>query len=179
MNRPNLIWEMSRRNTMAGRITKSEEQLQADPRYNNKVLAKFINCLMHDGKKSVAQRVMYDSLDKLKTRIQKESDKSLPENELDAFIKAIENVKPDIEVRSKRIGGANYQVPMPVNAKRRQSLAFRWILAATRGEKGRPMSDRLARELFDACRGEGKSITKKNEVHRMAEANRAFSHFAR
>ena len=164
---------MSRKNQAPKRI------FYPDAKYESLVLAKFINFIMYDGKKATAQRVMYDALNILKERTQKEKSSGLPENELDVFLKAIENVKPDIEVRSKRIGGANYQVPMPVNAKRRQSLAFRWILTATRAGKGKPMANRLASELLDACRGEGKSITKKNEVHRMAEANRAFSHFAR
>ena len=163
---------------MAGRITKSEQQLKGDPRYNDKVLSRFINCVMLDGKKAVATRVIYDALDKIQTRIDREKRENMPEKSIDAFHRAIDNVKPNVEVRSKRVGGANYQVPMPVTQRRRQSLAFRWIIAACRAEKGKSMSDRLARELFDAACGEGKAVNVREQTHRMAEANKAFSHFA-
>jgi small subunit ribosomal protein S7 len=163
---------------MAGRITNSEKQLRPDPRYGDKVLAKFINCVMHAGKKSTAQRVMYDALDKIQARLDKDKRDSLPEKAIDAFRQAIENVKPNVEVRSKRVGGANYQVPMPVTQRRRQSLAFRWIITAARSEKGKPIADRLARELYDAANNEGKAVTTREQTHRMAEANKAFSHFA-
>ena len=165
---------------MAGRITKSEEQLKPDPKFGDKVLAKFINCFMKDGKKAVAQRVMYDALDRIETRLKKEKgarDDS-PKTSIDVFHKALENVRPNVEVRSKRVGGANYQVPMPVNAKRRQSLTFRWIITACRAEKGKPFAQCLARELWDASRGEGKAVNTREQTHRMAEANKAFSHFA-
>jgi small subunit ribosomal protein S7 len=132
---------------MAGRITASEKQLQPDPRYGDKVLAKFINCVMLDGKKAVAQRVVYEALDKIKVRMDKDKREGMPENVIDVFRQAIENVKPNVEVRSKRVGGANYQVPMPVTQRRRQSLAFRWLITAIRSEKGKPMADRLAKEL--------------------------------
>ncbi|MDP6478416.1 MAG: 30S ribosomal protein S7 [Phycisphaerales bacterium] len=163
---------------MAGRITASEKQLQPDPRYGDRVLAKFINCVMLDGKKAVAQRVVYDAIDKIQARIDKDKREGIPEKAIDAFRKAIDNVKPDVEVRSKRVGGANYQVPMPVTQRRRQSLAFRWIITAIRGEKGKPLSTRLAKELYDAANGEGKACTIREQTHRMAEANKAFSHFA-
>jgi small subunit ribosomal protein S7 len=163
---------------MAGRITNSEKQLRPDPRYGDKVLAKFINCVMLDGKKSTAQRAMYDALDKIQARIDKDKRDSVPEKAIDAFRQALENVKPNVEVRSKRVGGANYQVPMPVTQRRRQSLAFRWIITAARSEKGKPISDRLARELYDAANNEGKAVTTREQTHRMAEANKAFSHFA-
>jgi len=164
---------------MAGRITKSDEQLRPDPRYADKVLSRFINCIMHDGKKSVAQRVVYDALDKIKVRLDKEPEaEGKPENELALFHKAIDNVKPYVEVRSKRIGGANYQVPMQVNRKRQQSLAFRWIIDGIRKEKGRPIADKLAEELFSAAKGEGKAMSVRDQTHRMAEANKAFAHFA-
>lgn len=161
-----------------GRITKSEEQLRPDPRFHDKTLAKFVNCIMWDGKKAVAQRVMYDCMDQIQKRIDKEKLETLPPTALEVFLKAIENVKPDVEVRSKRVGGANYQVPMQVNARRRQSLAFRWIITACRDESGKPMSSRLARELFDAAKGEGKAMGTRDNTHRMAEANKAFAHFA-
>ena len=164
---------------MSGRITMSEEQLRPDPRYGNKVLAKFINCVMYDGKKSRAQRVVYDALALIKEKLDKVGDvDNKPQDELECFIRAIENVKPYLEVRSKRIGGANYQVPMQVNYRRQQSLAFRWLIVAARSEKGRPMAQRLADELFLASRGEGKAMSTRDQTHRMAEANKAFSHFA-
>ena len=140
---------------MAGRITASEKQLQPDPRYGDRVLAKFINCVMLDGKKAVAQRVVYDAIDKIQARIDKDKREGMPEKAIDAFRQAIDNVKPNVEVRSKRVGGANYQVPMPVTQRRRQSLAFRWIITAIRSEKGKPLSTRLAKELYDAANGEG------------------------
>ena len=163
---------------MAGRITKSEQQLRPDPRYNDKTLAKFINCIMRDGKKSTAQKVVYDALDQIQTRLDKDKREDLPKNSLDVFLQAIDNVRPNVEVRSKRVGGANYQVPMQVNQRRRQSLCFRWIIGAARGEKGKPMATRLARELYDAANREGKAMNTREQTHRMAEANKAFAHFA-
>ena len=163
---------------MAGRITKSEEQLRPDPRFNDLVLAKFINCVMLDGKKTRATRVMYDAMDEIESRLKKEDNENAPENALAVFQMAIENVKPQVEVRSKRIGGANYQVPMQVPRKRQQSLAFRWIINAARAEKGRPMARRLADEIYNAARGEGKAMSVREQTLRMAEANKAFAHFA-
>ncbi len=161
---------------MAGRITKSEEQLRPDPKFNDLVLSKFINCVMLDGKKSVAQRVVYEALDILEQRAKK--DPEAPDSGLEIFHMAVENVKPYVEVRSKRIGGANYQVPKQVTKKRQQSLAFRWIIGAARGEKGRPMAIKLADELWAAARREGKAMATREQTHRMAEANKAFAHFA-
>ena len=163
---------------MAGRITKSESQLKPDPRHSSLVLAKFINCVMLDGKKSVAQRCVYDALDIIQARLDKEKDESLPNEAFEVFTKAIDNAKPNVEVRSKRVGGANYQVPMPVTQRRRQSLGFRWIIQAARSEKGKPLAKRLGKELYDAARGEGKAVNTREQTHRMAEANKAFSHFA-
>jgi len=157
---------------MAGRITKSEEQLRPDPRYGSKVLSRFINCVMRDGKKAVAQRVVYDALDLINERTEGKP------AAIEVFEKAIENVKPRVEVRSKRVGGANYQVPMQVSKRRSQSLAFRWIIQSARGEKGKPMAQRLARELYDASAGEGKAMSVREQTHRMADANKAFAHFA-
>ena len=156
---------------MAKKFTASASQLKADPVYNSKLVAKFINCLMLDGKKSTAQKVFYDSMDVIKKKI-KETEP------LEVFETAINNVKPMLEVRSKRVGGASYQVPMQVKPKRQLSLAFRWILAAARGKKGKPMSVRLASELMDAFKKEGNAMTTRENVHRMAEANKAFAHFA-
>lgn len=165
---------------MAGRITKSEDQLRPDPVFNDKRVAKFINCLMTDGKKSVAERVMYDAMDTIAARLKKDDAwvEYRPESELQLFHQAIDNVMPFVEVRSKRVGGANYQVPMSVKPHRQQSLAFRWILAASRGEKGRPMARRLADELYAAAKREGKAMSTRDQVHRMADANKAFAHFA-
>jgi small subunit ribosomal protein S7 len=154
-----------------GRITASRKQLKPDPIYGSLLASKFINCLMHDGKKSTAQRVFYDALDLVKER--------LPDVEpIDVFTQALENVKPAIEVRSKRVGGAAYQVPMQVNRTRQQSLAIRWVLMAIRDKKGRPTHMKLADELVQAYNREGTAMTRRENVHRMADANKAFAHFA-
>jgi len=153
------------------RFTASDEQLRGDPRYNSRLVSKFINSMMWDGKKAVAQRVFYDAMDIIERKIKDASP-------LEVFETAVENVKPEVEVRSRRVGGANYQVPMQVNAKRRQSLAIRWIIQAARKKSGRPMAQRLADELMAAYRREGEAMTTRENVHRMAEANKAFAHFA-
>lgn len=163
---------------MAGRITKSEEQLRPDPRYGSKTLAKFTNCIMEDGKKTVAERVVYSAMDEIQKRIEKQPHPDGLKESIEVFDRAIENVRPHVEVRSKRIGGANYQVPMQVNPKRRQSLAFRWIINSVRGEKGRPVHMRLADELLAASKREGKAMATREQTHRMADANKAFAHFA-
>ncbi len=156
---------------MAKKFTASNQQLKPDPVYNSKLVSKFINCLMPDGKKSVAQRVFYDAMAVISKNIKDTSP-------LEVFEKAINNAKPLIEVRSKRVGGASYQVPMQVNSKRQQSLAFRWILQSARSKKGKPMSERLAAELMDAYNERGGAMTVRENIHRMAEANKAFAHFA-
>lgn len=156
---------------MPKRFTASSDQLRPDPRYNSVLASKFVNCLMSDGKKSVAQKVFYDALDRIKQKMP-------DEDPLEVFTQAVENVKPSIEVRSKRVGGATYQVPTPVSSKRQQTLAIRWILEAARDKKGRPIYLRLSDELMAAFKREGTSITKRENVHRMAEANKAFAHFA-
>lgn len=157
---------------MAKRFTASSSQLKPDPQYHSRLVAKFINCLMWDGKKSTAQSVFYDAMDIIGKKVKD------AESPLDVFEAAINNVKPMLEVRSKRVGGASYQVPMQVGAKRQQSLAFRWILASSRGKKGKPMCQRLATELVDAYNKSGGAMTTRENVHRMAEANKAFAHFA-
>ncbi len=164
---------------MAGRITNSESQLRPDPKFNDRVLAKFINCVMQDGKRTRAERVMYDAIDIIETKLAENDEEGKPENGLVVFHKAIDNVKPYVEVRSKRIGGANYQVPIQVSRGRQQSLAFRWIITSARGEKGRPMANKLADEIWAAARGEGKAMNTREQTHRMAEANKAFAHFAK
>ncbi len=156
---------------MAKKFTASSQQLKPDAKYNSKLVSKFINCLMLDGKKSTAEAVLYDALEIA-------SSKAKDVSPLELFETAIENVKPMLEVRSKRVGGASYQVPMQVRSKRQQSLAFRWILAAARGKKGKPMATRLATELLDAYNKQGGAVTTRENVHRMADANKAFAHFA-
>jgi small subunit ribosomal protein S7 len=154
-----------------GRITASRKMLAPDPRYRSLLASKFMNCLMHDGKKTVAQNVFYGALDLIH--------KKIPDTEpIEVFTRAVENVKPDIEVRSRRVGGASYQVPMQVNRNRQQSLAIRWLLLACREKKGRPMEQKLADELVAAYNREGAAMTRRDNVHRMAEANKAFAHFA-
>lgn len=154
-----------------GRFTASRKQLKPDPRFDSLLASKFINCLMNDGKKTIAQNIFYTAMDDL--------DKRLPDVEpLDAFTAAIENVKPMIEVRSKRVGGAAYQVPMQVSKSRQQSLAFRWIMIAMREKKGVTTAKKLADELFSAYNKEGAAMTRRENVHRMADANKAFAHFA-
>ena len=154
-----------------GRITASRKQLKPDSRYNSLLASKFINCLMHKGKKTIAEKIFYTAMDDINKR--------LPDvDPLDVFTTAIENVKPHIEVRSKRVGGAAYQVPMQVNRNRQQSLAFRWILIAMREKKGVPTAKKLADELFAAYNKEGAAMTRRENIHRMADANKAFAHFA-
>jgi small subunit ribosomal protein S7 len=153
------------------KFTASETILKPDGKYNSKLVAKFINSMMWQGKKSVATMLFYDALDIISKKIKDATP-------LEVFEAAVENVKPEIEVRSRRVGGANYQVPMSVNPRRRQSLAIRWILDASRGKKGKPMSERLAEELMAAFKREGSAMTTRDNVHKMAEANKAFAHFA-
>ena len=154
-----------------GAITASSTTLKPDAKYKSVLASKFINCLMHSGKKSVAQAVFYGALDQIK--------KKMPDkNEIDVFLQAVENVKPHIEVRSRRVGGAAYQVPMQVNRNRQQALAIRWLLLACREKKGRPMAVKLAEELMAAYNKEGAAVTRRENVHRMADANKAFAHFA-
>jgi len=154
-----------------GRITSSRTQLKSDPKFDSILASKFINCLMLDGKKTTAQCVFYDALDFLK--------KKVPDKEsIEVFEQAVENVKPHIEVRSKRVGGASYQVPMQVNKMRQQSLAIRWLLMAVREKKGRPTHLKLGEELLAAYNKEGAAMTRRENTHRMADANKAFAHFA-
>jgi len=156
---------------MPRKFKSTERFLQPDPLMGSKLASKFINCLMLDGKKTTAQGVFYDAMEILKKKVP-------DQNPLDVFMRAVENVKPQIEVRSRRVGGATYQVPMEVNRKRQLSLAIRWILEATRKKSGRPMAQRLADQLLAAYRREGEAYTTRENVHRMADANKAFAHFA-
>jgi small subunit ribosomal protein S7 len=148
---------------------KKNDWLQPDSRFNSLQVAKFINKLMYDGKKSVAESIFYSAMDIVK--------ENTGEEPLEVFMKAFENVKPNVEVKSRRVGGANYQVPIEIRPERRDALAFRWLIgySRARGEKG--MYVRLANEIIDASKNTGATIKKKEETHRMAEANKAFSHF--
>lgn len=154
-----------------GRITASRKMLVPDPRFGSLLASKFINCLMWDGKKSTAQRVFYDAMGLINER--------MPDIEpIEVFNRAVDNVRPEVEVRSKRVGGAAYQVPMQVNRIRQQSLAIRWILMAVREKKGRASHEKLADELMAAYKREGAAVSRRDNVHRMADANKAFAHFA-
>jgi small subunit ribosomal protein S7 len=153
------------------KFTASEDMLKPDPRFNSKLVSKFINSLMWDGKKTVAQKIFYDAMEEVTKKVK-------DAQPLEVFEGAINNVKPYVEVRSKRVGGANYQVPMQVNKRRQQSLAFRWIIGACRDSGGRAMSKRLADELMAAFKKEGKAMQTRENTHRMADANKAFAHFA-
>jgi small subunit ribosomal protein S7 len=156
---------------MAKNRTASYTHLVPDIRFNSLLVSKFINCLMWNGKKATATRIFYDAMDRIQKR--------MPDvNPLDVFTGAVENVKPTVEVRSRRVGGANYQVPMQVKRERQQSLAIRWIIAASRGKAGRPMFERLGDELMAAYRREGEAMSKREQTIKMADANKAFSHFA-
>jgi len=149
----------------------TEVFLRPDVRFKSILVTKFINCLMHKGKKSVAEKVFYQAIDILQTRF--------PDKEpLEVVETAINNVKPLVEVKSKRVGGATYQVPVEVSRKRQLSLGIRWILEATRNKKGKATHQKLADELSDAYKKQGVSITKRENTHKMAEANKAFAHFA-
>jgi len=141
-----------------------------DIKFNNIAISRFIDYVMEDGKKAVAEKVVYDALDQIKSQTK--------EDPVAVFEKAIENVSPLMEVSSRRVGGANYQVPRPVRAERKFMLAGRWIIDAARSGKGKPIAQLLAQEILAAYKNEGTAIKKKQDVHRMAEANRAFAHFA-
>jgi small subunit ribosomal protein S7 len=148
-----------------------EHLLQGDPRYDNRLVSKFTNSVMRDGKKSIAQRIVYEAFDTIAERLK-------DKDPVEVFTTAVNNVKPLIQVRSKRVGGATYQVPTEVSRKRAQMLAIRWILEAARGKKGRPLARALADELIAAFNGEGGAMQTRENVHKMAEANKAFAHFA-
>ena len=145
-------------------------EVTPDAVFNSPLIHKFINCMMYEGKKATAQKVFYDALELVEKRTGAKA--------IEVFTGAITNVKPVIEVRSRRVGGATWQVPVEVNKKRAMSLAIRWILEAARAKKGKPMAERLAGELVDAFKKEGAAVTKRENTHKMAEANKAFAHFA-
>jgi len=140
-----------------------------DPKYHSRLLTRFVNGMMSDGKKSVAERIMYGALDKMAERT--------GEDPLQLFEKAVENVKPVVEVKSRRVGGSTYQVPIEVRSNRRLSLAIRWLIQYSRSRPEKTMVDRLAGELMDAAAGRGMTVKKREDTHRMAEANKAFAHY--
>ncbi|MEI8143552.1 MAG: 30S ribosomal protein S7 [Candidatus Berkelbacteria bacterium] len=148
-----------------------KQPLVADKKYGSQLIAKFMNYVMLNGKKTVAEKIVYGALEQASVKLGAEP--------LSLFDQVMRNVGPAVEVKSKRIGGANYQVPMEVSLERKNILAMRWILGAARGAKGRPMAEKLASEMISAYNGEGAAMKKKDDTHRMAEANKAFAHFAR
>ena len=154
---------MSRRNRPPKR------EIVPDPRYNSVLLSRFINRMMRGGKKSLAARIMYDAMDIIEERTRR--------NSLEVFEKAVQNSTPIIEVKPRRVGGSTYQIPVEVSSRRRLTLAIRWLLASCRARPGKSMSEKLAAELLDASQGVGATIKKKEDTHKMAEANRAFSHY--
>ena len=147
-----------------------DRNIQPDPKYNNVVVSKFVNLMMWEGKRSLSLRIVHDAMGILQSKI----DKDPP---LDVFLKALDNVKPVIEVKSRRVGGATYQVPVEIREVRREALGMRWIINAARARSGHSMSDRLASELLDAYNNTGTAIKKKEDTHKMAEANKAFAHY--
>jgi small subunit ribosomal protein S7 len=155
---------------MARRHNATRRVITPDPKFQDRIVAKFINNLMMDGKKTLAQRIFYEALAKASQMV------SVTE-EIEVFNKALENVRPTVEVRSRRVGGATYQVPVEIPQYRQDALAIRWIIGGARGRKGTEMAQALAYELADAYKGEGGAVRKRDEVHRMAEANRAFAHY--
>jgi small subunit ribosomal protein S7 len=157
---------------MSRRTQAPKRTILPDPKYGSELLAKFMNMIMNDGKKSVAERIIYGALDRISEK-QTHGD----EKALELLEQALENVKPMVEVKSRRVGGATYQVPVEVRPQRRQTLAMRWLIDAARGRSEKSMAHRLAHELMDAADNRGSAVKKKEDTHRMAEANKAFSHY--
>ncbi len=153
------------------RPVKNRHVVSGDLRHDDKKISKFINYIMLNGKKTVAQKIVYGAFDIIKNKTGKDA--------IEIFEVAIKNASPVVEVRSKRIGGSNYQIPVEVRETRRFLLASRWIISAANGKKGKPMSEKLAEELMLAANGEGNAVKKREDVHKMAESNKAFAHFAR
>jgi small subunit ribosomal protein S7 len=146
-----------------------EREILPDAHYSNKIVSKFITRMMYDGKKATSTRIMYDALDRLAKKTEKDA--------IEVFLKALENVKPSVEVKSRRVGGSTYQVPVEVREKRRDALAMRWIIQAARTRSGKTMGERLFNEFLDAANSTGAAFRKKEDTHKMAEANKAFSHY--
>jgi small subunit ribosomal protein S7 len=157
---------------MSRRTQAPKRTILPDPKYGSELLAKFMNMIMNDGKKSVAERIIYGALDRIAEKETKAGDKAL-----ELLEQALDNVKPVVEVKSRRVGGATYQVPVEVRTARRQTLAMRWLIDAARHRSEKSMAHRLAHELMDAAENRGTAVRKKEDTHRMAEANKAFSHY--
>ena len=154
---------------MSRRHSAEKREFIPDPKYSDLVVSKFMNSIMYEGKKSVAENIVYGAFDSLEQKTRR--------NPIEMFHEALKNVMPTIEVRSRRVGGATYQVPVEVRPERRQALAIRWIITAARGRNENTMVDRLSNELLDAANNRGTAVKKREDTHRMAEANRAFSHY--
>ncbi|TSC95669.1 MAG: small subunit ribosomal protein S7 [Parcubacteria group bacterium Athens1014_10] len=149
----------------------TKRKILADPKFNSLVIAKLINHIMERGKKTIAQKIVYGAFDIIRQKTKQDP--------LEVFEQALKNVTPEVEIKSKRIGGANYQIPFPVLRERGLALSFRWLIQAARSKKGKPMKEKLAEELMEAFNKQGAAIKKKEDIYRMAQANRAFAHFAR
>ena len=154
---------------MSRRRKAVKRQVMPDPKYNDKVVSKFTSCLMFDGKRSTAEKIVYGAFEVIEKKVGSEPIK--------IFHEALNNVQPQLEVRSRRVGGATYQVPVEVKSKRAQALALRWIMEATRKRKNRSMAEKLYAEILDASQNKGSAIKKREDTHKMAEANKAFAHF--
>ena len=154
---------------MSRRHKAEKREVNPDPKFNDLVVSKFMNSIMREGKKSVAERIVYGALDRLQSKAKS--------NPIQLFHQALENVMPAVEVRSRRVGGATYQVPVEVRNERRQALAIRWLITAARGRNENTMEERLSGELLDAANNRGTAVKKREDTHKMAEANRAFSHY--
>ncbi|WP_417258194.1 30S ribosomal protein S7 [Celeribacter sp.] len=154
---------------MSRRHAAEKREVLPDAKYGDKVLTKFMNNLMIDGKKSAAERIVYNALTRVEDKLKKAP--------IEVFHEALENVKPSVEVRSRRVGGATYQVPVEVRVERREALAIRWLISASRGRNENTMEERLAGELLDAVNGRGSAVKKREDTHKMADANKAFSHY--
>ena len=154
---------------MSRKKTQPKKNVVPDPKFNSTIIPKLINNIMYDGKRGVAAKIVYDAIDKIKTKTKDEP--------INIFNEAINNIKPTVEVRSRRVGGATYQVPVEVKTKRSQTLALRWLLDATRKRKNKNMSDKLFNELMDASQNKGSAIKKREDTHKMAESNKAFAHY--
>ncbi len=154
---------------MSRRHSAEKREINPDPKFGNLVISKFMNAIMYAGKKSVAERIVYGAFDRIQSRMSRDP--------LEVFHEALDNVKPPLEVRSRRVGGATYQVPVEVRTVRRQALGIRWIISAARERNEKTMTERLSGELLDASNNRGNAVKKREDTHRMAEANRAFSHY--
>jgi len=154
---------------MSRRHRAEKREILPDAKYGDKILTKFMNNLMYDGKKSVAEGIVYGALERVENRLRREP--------VEAFHEALDNVKPSVEVRSRRVGGATYQVPVEVRPERREALAIRWLIDSSRKRNENTMEERLAAELMDACQGRGTAVKKREDTHKMADANKAFAHY--